>query len=72
MKTKLIAMAFLSQFILTMPAFAEEEKPKLNISDLTKQAELLKKYKALIENPEGLQAMMRLAESLKKNKQTDN
>ena len=73
MKTLLMITVFLFSFVLTTPVIAQEteEKPKLNLSELAKSAEFIKKYKALLDNPEGLQAMMRLAEGLK-NKQADN
>ena len=71
MKTLFPAIALLFSFVaLTAPVLAQEkeEKPKLNLSELAKSAESIKKFKALADNPEALKTMIRLAESLKKSK----
>ena len=67
MKTLLMVVALLVSLVLTKVALAGEQKPmaKLNADQMVKAVEAMKKYQALIKNPENLRVIMRLSESIK-------
>jgi len=68
-----VVIILLFSLFFTIPVLAEEQKPmaSLNVSSLAKAAEFMKKYQSVINSPEGIAAMTRLAKALK-NKQVEN
>ena len=48
-----------------MPAFSEEQKT-INLSEMVKAVQAMKSQEALINNPEAMAAMSRMAESFRK------
>jgi len=64
MKTLVLIITLWLSFI-TMPAFSEEQKT-INLSEMLKMAQAMKSQEALINDPEAMAAMSRMAESFRK------
>ena len=69
MKNNLTVLGVLFFLIFTKFAFAQEKPAvKLNISEMAKAAEMIKKYKMIAKNPESFKSFVKVAQSLKNKK----